>query len=119
LSKDRTLSKDRIITALCLLLALAAAPATTWAADESRMVIHAVVLAVDPSRSLVVLHHEALETGTATDRICRLKHHADALLLARGTVIEAVAETSHQPWILEGVHVRARMPTPKISTVSI
>jgi len=107
-----------IAAALGLLFALAAAPQTTWA-DESRMVIHAVVLAVDPARSLVVLHHEALETGTATDRICRLKHHADALLLARGTVIEAVAETSHQPWILEGVHVRARMPTPKVSTVSI
>ena len=102
-----------------MLLALSAAPGTAWAADQSRIVIHAVVLAVDPARSLVVLHHEALETGTATDRVCRLKHHSDALLLARGTVIEAVAETAHQPWVLEGVHVRARMPTPKTSTVSI
>lgn len=108
-----------ISAALVALLAFAAMPGTSLAADRSRIVIHAVVLAVDPARSLVVLHHEALETGTATDRVCRLKHRADALLLARGTVIEAVAETAHQPWVLEAVHVRARMPDPKTSAVSI
>jgi len=104
---------------LVLMLLCAGAPGAGRAADRSRIVIHAVVLAVDPARSLVVLHHEALETGAATDRLCRLKHHQDALLLARGTVIEAVAETAHQPWVIEGIHVRARMPAPKTSAVAI
>lgn len=108
-----------ICAAFAVVLAFGSAPGVSSAADRSLIVIHAVVLAVDPARSLVVLHHEALETGTATNRICRLKHRADALRLARGTVIEAVAETAHQPWVLEGVHVRARLPAPKSSTVSI
>jgi|GEM_PF-2156447 hypothetical protein len=97
---------------LCVIVAaavfFAVRPGTSIAEDKSRIVIHAVVLAVDPARSLVALHHEALETGAATDRICRLKHRRDALFLTRGTVIEATAETAHQPWVLEDVHVRAR-----------
>lgn len=94
-------------TAFCLLLVvLAASPGL--AADRSRMIIHAVVLSVDPTQDLVALHHEALETGTATDRVCRVRHHSDLRLLTRGTVIEAIAETSHQPWVLDDVHVRAR-----------
>lgn len=92
--------------AFFMLLGLAVSPAV--AADRSLVVIHAVVLGIDPSQDLVALHHEALETGTATDRVCRLRHHSDLHLLTRGTVIEATAETSHQPWILDDVHVRAR-----------
>lgn len=91
-------------------------PQPASADDRSVMVIHAVVLAVDPARSLVALHNEALETGLATDRICRLKHHNDALILRRGTVIEATAETAHDPWLLYDVHVRARTVLPPSST---
>ena len=54
------------------------------------------------------MHHEALETGAATDRICRLRHRSDARFLRRGTVIEAEAETSHQPWVIDTIHVRAQ-----------
>jgi hypothetical protein len=103
-----------ILTAL-----LVAWPCVSSGADKSRVVIHAVVLAVDPGKSIVVLHHEALETGTATDRVCRLRHHRDALILARGTVIEATAETAHQPWVLDNVQVRARTLMPGPSSAAI
>lgn len=98
-------------------LLIVACPALGEPADQSRILIHAVVLAVDPARSLVELHHEALETGAATDRICRLRHRSDARFLRPGTVIEAEAETSHQPWVIDTIHVRAQAlvttaPTP-------
>lgn len=104
---------------LGLVLLAAAWPGPALAADRSRMVIHAVVLAVDPAKSLVVLHHEALETGIATDRICQLRHHRDALILTRGTVIEAIAETAHQPWVLDDIHVRARTLLPSSAAAAI
>lgn len=84
-------------------------PAPASGADRSRLVIHAVILAIDPSHSLVALHHEALETLGAGDSICRLRNRRDARLLARGTVIEAIAETDHQPWVLDEIRVRARL----------
>ncbi len=105
--------------ALVVVLLAVGWPGPSIAADRSRMVIHAVVLAVDPARSLVMLHHEALETGTATDRVCQLKHHRDALLLTRGTVIEAIAETAHQPWVLDDIHVRARTLLPSSAATAI
>jgi hypothetical protein len=82
------------------------------AADRSRIVIHAVVLSVDPVKSLVALHQEALETQPAVYRICRLKNPGDLRLLQRGTVIEATAETAHDPWVLDAVRVRARTVFP-------
>jgi hypothetical protein len=97
-----------------LLGAVLAAPA--WAGGNSRIVIHGVVIAVDPARSLVALHHEAFETGAAGNQICRLRRHRDLRGLTRGTVIEAVAETNHQPWVLDDVHVRARTLLPRTTT---
>jgi hypothetical protein len=110
---------SRILLLGAVLLTMPAYFALTQPAvadDRSVIVIHAVVLAVDPARSLVALHHEALQTGLATDRVCRLKHHRDALLLRRGTVIEATAETAHDPWVLYDVHVRARTVLPPDSS---
>lgn len=104
-----------LIAGLFLLLTLSdLAPAL---AGSSRIVIHAVILAVDPARNMVAIHHEALETGAAGTQICRLRRHRDLRGLTRGTVIEAVAETSHQPWVLDNVHVRARtlLPAPTTS----
>jgi hypothetical protein len=104
-TQARTLCVSIVLLAMLLAVGF---PVSVSAGGSSRIVIHAVVLAVDPAQGLVALHHEALETGTATDRICRLRHRRDVLMLRRGTVIEAYAETSHQPWILDDVHVRAR-----------
>jgi hypothetical protein len=110
------LARTRIALA-AVLLAVAwsvAAPA----ADRSRIVIHAVVLAVDPARSLVAVHQEALETRPAVDRLCRLKHQGDVRRLQRGTVIEAIAETAHDPWVLDEVRVRAHTVLPSASSAA-
>jgi Cu/Ag efflux protein CusF len=75
------------------------------ASTGSSIVIHAVILSVDPAHMTARIHHAALETMPAADRTCRVRDLANMKALRRGETIEAVADTMHSPWMLDRIRI--------------
>jgi Cu/Ag efflux protein CusF len=90
----------------------------SFASNGAQILIYATVIEVDRHRHLVTLHHEALDTVPASTRVCRLRRPSDDRRLIPGATIEAVADTSHNPWVLDQVIVRDPPRSPLIPSAA-